>query len=196
MRGLRVLMLGQPRLEFDGQALTRLIAPKHQALVFYLATERGAVSRSRLASLLWSELDEQAARANLRVALTRLRRWLPGLLDTEGQQVGFVASAPLWVDLRELEQAASGSPAVALAAAYRRGTRLARPAARRLRAAWRRQLRAVGDDSPPAGGARGTRLAPRARPGLRGRAALSTKPSTMPGPGWTSTTPTRRPTCS
>ena len=108
MQGLRVLLLGSPRLELDGQALTRLMAAKHQALVFHLAAEGRGVARGRLASLLWGDLDEAAGRANLRVALTRLRRWLPGLLDIDGQQVGFAAGAPVSVDLQALEQALHG----------------------------------------------------------------------------------------
>ena len=105
MQGLRVLLLGPPRLELDGQALTRLMAAKHQALVFHLAAEGRAVPRTRLAGILWGDLDEAPARANLRVALTRLRRWLPSLLDIDAQQVGFAAGAPVSVDLQALEQA-------------------------------------------------------------------------------------------
>ena len=52
MQGLRVLLLGQGRLELDGQALTRLLAPKQQALVFYLAAVGGPVARTKLAAML------------------------------------------------------------------------------------------------------------------------------------------------
>jgi len=102
VRGLRILLLGPPRLELDGQPLTRLIAPKHLALVFYLAVRGAPVSREPLATLLWGDLAEAAARANLRVALSRLRRWLPGFLDIDAQQVGFERGAPLSLDLAEL----------------------------------------------------------------------------------------------
>lgn len=102
MRGLRILLLGPPRLELDGQPLTRLIAPKHLALVFYLAVRGAPASREQLATLLWEGLAEAAARANLRVALSRLRRWLPGFLDIDAQQVGFAPDAPLSFDLAEL----------------------------------------------------------------------------------------------
>lgn len=105
MRGLRILLLGPPRLELDGQPLTRLIALKHQALVYYLAAKGSPVTRAELATLLWETLDEAAARANLRVALTRLRRWLPELLDIDARQVGFAPGAPLAIDLDELHAA-------------------------------------------------------------------------------------------
>ena len=104
IRGLQVQLLGKPRLELDGQPLTRLMAAKHQALVFYLAGQHSPVARSRLASLLWGRLDPAAARGNLRVALSRLRRVLPEMLDINAVEVGFSASAPVRVDWRELER--------------------------------------------------------------------------------------------
>jgi len=98
VQGLRVLLLGQGRLELDGQALTRLLAPKQQALLFYLAAVGGSVARTKLASMLWSELDEASARSNLRGALSRLRRWLPELLLVDAQQIGLAPGAAWEVD--------------------------------------------------------------------------------------------------
>ncbi|RZL96250.1 MAG: hypothetical protein EOP82_01085 [Variovorax sp.] len=112
MQGLRVLLLGQGRLELDGQALTRLLAPKQQALLFYLAAVGGSVARTKLASMLWSELDEASARSNLRGALSRLRRWLPELLLVDAQQIGLAPGAALEVDLHALTRAMS-SPEMA-----------------------------------------------------------------------------------
>ena len=105
MRGVRVLLMGQGRLELDGQPLTRLMASKHQALVFYLAATGEPAPRSRLAALLWGDNDEAAARANLRVALTRVRRWLPDVLDIDNRQVAFAADATVSVDWRDLTRA-------------------------------------------------------------------------------------------
>jgi DNA-binding SARP family transcriptional activator len=105
MRGLRVLLLGQGRLELDGQPLTRLMAVKHQALVFYLAATDQPAPRGQLATLLWGDAEESAARGNLRVALTRLRRWLPGVLEIDDRQVAFAAGASVSVDWRDLTQA-------------------------------------------------------------------------------------------
>jgi DNA-binding SARP family transcriptional activator len=102
MRGVRVLLMGQGRLELDGQPLTRLMASKHQALVFYLAAIGEPAPRSRLAALLWGDNDEAAARSSLRVALTRVRRWLPGVLDIDNRQVAFAADATVSVDWHDL----------------------------------------------------------------------------------------------
>ncbi len=105
MHAVRVLLLGQGRIELDGQPLTRLMASKHQALVFYLAATGEAAPRGRLAALLWGDHHETAARANLRVALTRLRRWLPDVLVIDERQVGFAAEATVSVDWRDLAAA-------------------------------------------------------------------------------------------
>ncbi|MCW5634166.1 MAG: hypothetical protein KIT17_12595 [Rubrivivax sp.] len=102
---MRISLLGPGRIELDGQALTRLIAPKHQALVFVLAAEGRPLPRQRLATLLWGELDEAAARGNLRGALTRLRRWLPDVLAVDAQQVGFADAAAVAVDWLALQRA-------------------------------------------------------------------------------------------
>lgn len=123
MRGLRVLLLGRPRLEFDGQPVAVQLPTKQQALLFFLSVAHtagtGPVSRSELATLLWEELDAEAARGNLRVALTKLRRALPGLLQTDSQHVGFSPDATVAVDLVDLMRACDEStlPDTALAAA-------------------------------------------------------------------------------
>ncbi len=108
MRGLRVLLLGRPRLEADGQALAADLPRKHQALLYHLAGTGSPVSRNELATLLWDDLDEAAARGNLRTALMRLRRALPGVLVTEGSQVGFDPALRLQVDWADLARAAAG----------------------------------------------------------------------------------------
>lgn len=108
MRGLRLLLLGRPRIELDGQSVAGQLPLKHQALLYYLAVEGGPVSRSQLATLLWEELDEGAARANLRGALTRLRRSLPEVLEADTHQLAFGHRVPLTVDRIELAQAQDG----------------------------------------------------------------------------------------
>lgn len=108
LRGLRVLLLGRPRLEVDGQALAAELPLKHQALLYYLAAADGPVGRAELAALLWEDLDEAAARGNLRTALMRLRRALPGVLAADGREVGFDAAMPVQVDWLDLARASEG----------------------------------------------------------------------------------------
>ena len=108
MRGLSVQLLGRPRLEFDGQPLTRLIGAKPQALVYFLAAEGGGPQpRGQLAALLWGALDEASARANLRLALTRLRQRLPGVVEADVRAVGLSPRVPAVVDLRQVESVAA-----------------------------------------------------------------------------------------
>ena len=103
LRGLQVQLLGRPRLEMDGQPMARLMPAKQQALVFYLAGQDRAVPRARLAALLWSRLEVAAARANLRVALSRLRKLLPQALDIDDTEVALSPAAATRVDWRELD---------------------------------------------------------------------------------------------
>lgn len=108
MRGLRILMLGRPLLELDGQPLAAAIPLKQQALVYYVALADGPVPRSELAALLWPDLAANAARANLRTALMQLRRTLPGVLCVDGGHVALSATQPVESDLAILLDAATG----------------------------------------------------------------------------------------
>ncbi len=73
-------LLGRFFLRTDGRDAGRL-AKKGQALIAYLALNRGAsAGRERLADLLWPEQDSDHARHSLRNCLLQLRNALP---DTE-----------------------------------------------------------------------------------------------------------------
>jgi len=69
---LRVRVLGTTELAVDGRPLAGLASAKATALLVYLAMTGRPQSRSALAGLLWSDLPEATARANLRLALTKL----------------------------------------------------------------------------------------------------------------------------
>ncbi len=99
--GLCLELLGKPRLTLGGQPLTGLVSAKAQALLFYLAVTRQAHSREKLAGLLWSDLPEDKARQNLRVALSALRQFVPEHLETTRQSV---ACRPCWLDVQAFEQ--------------------------------------------------------------------------------------------
>ena len=70
---LRVRVLGGTELAMGGRPLVELASAKAAALVVYLAVTGTGHSRSALAGLLWSDLPEATARANLRLVLTKLR---------------------------------------------------------------------------------------------------------------------------
>ena len=89
----------------------RIDAPaKGMALVAYLALDRPNATRSRLAGLLWSDLSEEAARANLRLVLTQLRRALPGRVAADRHAVAL--NGDVWIDAEELDQAHAEPAAV------------------------------------------------------------------------------------
>jgi predicted ATPase/DNA-binding SARP family transcriptional activator len=107
---LRVRVLGATELAVDGRPLVGLASAKATALLVYLAVTGTAQSRSALAGLLWSDLPEATARANLRLALTKLRRALPAQLLVTRQTVALDPARPVWVDAVEVERLASGKP--------------------------------------------------------------------------------------
>jgi predicted ATPase/DNA-binding SARP family transcriptional activator len=103
-QGLRVRVLGATELAVDGRPLAGLASAKATALLVHLAVTGTARSRSALAGLLWSDLPEETARANLRLALTKLRRVLPEQLLVTRQSVGLDPARPVWVDVVEVER--------------------------------------------------------------------------------------------
>lgn len=105
---LRVRTFGGLELS-EGQY--RIDAPaKARALVAYVALAPPNATRSRLAGLLWSDLSEEAARANLRLVLTQLRKALPGRVAADRHAVAL--NGDVWIDPDELEQAQGGPAAV------------------------------------------------------------------------------------
>ena len=102
-RGLRVTLVGSPRLEWLGTTAIEPPTRKGLALVAYLAARGEEVARSELAELLWT--GSPSGLANLRWELHQLRR-LPGadewlVTDGAAATVGVRATT----DLRELESA-------------------------------------------------------------------------------------------
>lgn len=106
---LQLCLLGAPQIWWQGVDLARSLPDKQQALLYLLAIEgpgQQAVARTVLARMLWGEWSDEAARANLRVALSHLRRVLPGVLDIDARRVGFVgAGAAVLSDLALLGDA-------------------------------------------------------------------------------------------
>lgn len=102
--GLRLGALGGLTVERAGERIDTRIPAKAAALVIHLADVGGRVQRSTLAGLLWSDVTEEAARRNLRVALTRARAELGDAIRSD--------RAAIWLepgftyDVRALETTA------------------------------------------------------------------------------------------
>jgi DNA-binding SARP family transcriptional activator len=69
-------------------------------LVAHLAVVGAPTSRSRPAGLLWTDLSESAARANLRLTLSKLRRRVP---QVQADRLAVWLDEPFWVDVAALE---------------------------------------------------------------------------------------------
>lgn len=75
---LRIRLLGPPRLEFGAENIPLSARPKVLPLLGFLLLHSSApVQRERIASSLWSDDTDSAARANLRRHLHYLRALLP-----------------------------------------------------------------------------------------------------------------------
>jgi DNA-binding SARP family transcriptional activator/predicted ATPase len=85
---LELRLFGSPVVRVNDQD-ERVNLKKLFGLVAYLSLE-GATPRSRLAGLLWSDLDEESARRNLRRELVRVKTHasvLEGRFTTEGERL-------------------------------------------------------------------------------------------------------------
>jgi predicted ATPase/DNA-binding SARP family transcriptional activator len=95
---LELLALGLPRVLVEGQPPAELIPAKALALLTYLAMTGRAFSRAELAGLLWGDMPEDAARANLRQTLTKLRRAIGEHLAVAHETLALSPDLPRSVD--------------------------------------------------------------------------------------------------
>src|SRR5512135_1469376 len=95
---LKLFLFGQPRLEYQGQALD-VERRKALALVARLAIAEQPQSRDLLATLLWPDLDQQHARTALRSTLPSLTSLVPDdWLDADRMTIALNREA-IWVDV-------------------------------------------------------------------------------------------------
>ncbi len=96
--------LGPPTLEFDGRPL-RLEMRKTLALLAYLSLSPQNPTRETLASMFWSEYDQQHALASLRRSLYSLVKSLPpGLLEADREKIGLRRGDLIQVDVEEFRK--------------------------------------------------------------------------------------------
>jgi DNA-binding SARP family transcriptional activator len=99
--GLRLHLLGPPRIERDG-APVAVDTAKAIALLAYLVLNDTHQRRETLVGLLWPESDQEHGRAALRRTLSVLNKALGGeALLADRDAVGLDPSARPWVDLVE-----------------------------------------------------------------------------------------------
>lgn len=102
MPALELALLGRPQILLDGQPLD-ITSHKAQALFYYLAMSRQSHSRQSLAGLLWTDLDEAAARRNLRVELLKVRAELDGFVRADRDTIAFERATNHQFDVFQFE---------------------------------------------------------------------------------------------
>ncbi len=78
----QIFLLGTPFIADDGRPSDLLRNAKGCALLAYLIVRGRSETREHLADLLWDAPDTASSLRNLRVMLTRIRPYLPGLVTT------------------------------------------------------------------------------------------------------------------
>ena len=118
MARLRVTLLGGVGVQFDSGQTVPLQGRKAQALLAYLALQRGqAQPRDKLAALLWPEAPHERARHNLRQLLLVVRQAIPPTSLREIGEAVALDAAGLDVDVTEFERLAVSDTPGALAQA-------------------------------------------------------------------------------
>ncbi|MEZ4646432.1 MAG: hypothetical protein R3E31_27540 [Chloroflexota bacterium] len=100
---LHVSLLGKVVLR-QGERPLSLSTHKTQALLIYLAVTQQPHSRAALAALLWSDMPEEAARANLRMTLTRLRKAVAAYLTVTRHTLAFNTAVSHVVDVTQFSR--------------------------------------------------------------------------------------------
>lgn len=113
MNRLRISLLGNFAITHAGNPVSGFRSEKVRALLAYLAAGQDRThSRDGLATLLWGEYDERAARTSLRISLSNLRKIFEPLEDAIGHrllvverhQVILRADPALSVDVQEIDR--------------------------------------------------------------------------------------------
>lgn len=107
MAVLALTLLGRPQIKLDDEVV-EIVSQKAQALLYYLALTGLTVSRQSLAGLLWSDLDEAAARRNLRVELLKLRNHLEAFIDAPRDTLALDRSQSYTIDIVRFEACVRG----------------------------------------------------------------------------------------
>lgn len=86
---LQLSLLGKLQIEQDSKPITGFVSTKVQALLSYLAVTGRPHDRQTLATLLWGEMPDAEAKANLRTALFNLRKLVAPYLIIDRQAIAF-----------------------------------------------------------------------------------------------------------
>lgn len=102
---LELSFLKRPFVTLHKQPITGFVSDKVIGLLAYLALNGGEQSRERLATLLWGEMPDNRAKANLRQALHNIQKQLPGYLNVTRKTAAFTTTQPVTIDVHQIEAA-------------------------------------------------------------------------------------------
>lgn len=100
---LRIYLFGSPRFILAKGQEVQVRMVKSKAILAYLAISGQEEQRTKIAGLLWSDMVETSARANLRAAITNLRKELGDYLISTRQTLTLNYQLPIWVDAKVIE---------------------------------------------------------------------------------------------
>ena len=100
---LQIYLLGDVHLSLNDTPLTGLKSRTVEGLCIYLACHQKPVAREILYTLFWPTTPEKQAKANLRGALSYLRKHIADHLQVTRQTIGFDHSKKQFVDAHQFE---------------------------------------------------------------------------------------------
>lgn len=99
---IELRLLGYPQILKNDAVVSGFISNKALLLFCFLVLERQTHTRDALSTLLWGEMPEQRAKANLRQALHNIQKLFPDCFDVSRQAVAVRDVSQIWIDVVEL----------------------------------------------------------------------------------------------
>src|SRR5262245_31825227 len=100
---LQLSLLGGLQINLAGKPIISFLSAKAQALLCYLMVTGQPHSREVLAELLWGDRPDTEAKANLRQALSNLRKQLAAYLDISREMVSLNQDVSYYLDVQLFE---------------------------------------------------------------------------------------------
>ncbi len=105
---LHIALLGRYDIHLNEEPIELKLRPVQNLLAYLLLHRDKRHRREQLAGILWPDYTEASARKNLRNTLYRLRQAIgEGYLAADRSSVAFNVDTAFWLDVAQLEQAAS-----------------------------------------------------------------------------------------
>lgn len=96
---LTIKLLGSPTFVLHNESISHLLGGRAAALLIYLAVTRQPQPRTQITDLLWEEIPEHQAKANLRYRLSDLRKVVGDYIIASGDTLTFNQNLPHWIDI-------------------------------------------------------------------------------------------------